>query len=273
MAFQEDCPEVANTELWKLIEEKARGDSGLLAAVEKLCRDGVVLSKDVIRFFPTFTLHDGAHIAGVCKWMIRLLGNRKDDLSLNEAIMLVLAACWHDSGMCVSDRQKTQLEKELKAEPYPEDWTEFFRKYPGDEVEYRETKTVSEAMLRKFVRLNHHSRADEQLPQDWPHALTERGLHRSLLVELCKSHGEKLPDTTLTGGPADCDLNLCLILLRLADTLDYDAARAPQALFEHLGLDHPEEEPRRMGEKRLRLLRRDCGLRDPLPCAIPRSAA
>ena len=39
---------------------------------------------------------------------------------------------------------------------------------------------------------------------------------------------------------ADCDLNLCVVLLRLADLLDYDAARAPENLFRHLGLDHPE---------------------------------
>ena len=240
MEFREKCPEIAGTDLWKIFEKKAGDDHEFIAAVGEICYEGVLLSKDVIRFFPTFTLHDGTHLAGVCKWMIRLLGDKKDDLTFEEAAMLVMAACCHDIGMSVSDDQRKELEAELATGDYTEEWLEYFRKYPGDEVAYHESRTVTEEMLRKYIRENHSRRISEQLPHEWPDALTRRGIHRETLIRVCESHGESLSELFDLLPLADCDLNLCVVLLRLADLLDYDAARAPENLFRHLGLDHPE---------------------------------
>ena len=240
MEFREKCPEIAGTDLWKIFEKKAGDDHEFIAAVGEICYDGVILSKDVIRFFPIFTLHDGTHLAGVCKWMIRLLGDKKDDLTVEEAAMLVMAACCHDIGMSVSDGQRKELEAELATGDYTEEWLEYFRKYPGDEVAYHESHTVTEEMLRKYIRENHSRRISEQLPHEWPDALTRRGIHRETLIRVCESHGESLSELLDLLPLADCDLNLCVVLLRLADLLDYDAARAPENLFRHLGLDHPE---------------------------------
>lgn len=240
MRFQEKCPEIAGTELWKIFEKKAGDDHEFVAAVGEICYDGVILSKDVIRFFPTFTLHDGTHLAGVCKWMIRLLGDKKDDLTVEEAAMLVMVACCHDIGMSVSDDQRKELEAELATSDYTEEWLEYFRKYPGDEVAYHESHTVTEEMLRKYIRENHSRRISEQLTHEWPDALIQRGIHRETLIRVCESHGESLTDLGDPMPKGGCDLNLCAVLLRLADTLDYDAARAPERLFRHLGLNHPE---------------------------------
>ena len=240
MEFREKCPEIAGTDLWRIFEKKAGDDHEFIAAVGEICYEGVLLSKDVIRFFPTFTLHDGTHLAGVCKWMIRLLGDKEDDLTVEEAAMLVMAACCHDIGMSVSDDQRKELEAELATGDYTEEWLEYFRKYPGDEVAYHESRTVTEEMLRKYIRENHSRRISEQLAHEWPDALTRRGIHRETLIRVCESHGESLSELFDLLPLADCDLNLCVVLLRLADLLDYDAARAPERLFRHLGLDHPE---------------------------------
>lgn len=240
MRFREKCPEIAGTELWKIFEKKAGDDHEFIAAVGDICYDGVILSKDVIRFFPTFTLHDGTHLAGVCKWMILLLGDKKDELTVEEAAMLVMAACCHDIGMSVSDDQRKELETELSTGDYTEEWLEYFRKYPGDEVEYHESHTVTKEMLRKYIRENHSRRISEQLTHEWPDALIQRGIHRETLIRVCESHGESLSDLGDLMPMGGCDLNLCAVLLRLADTLDYDAARAPERLFRHLGLNHPE---------------------------------
>ncbi len=237
IVFVDDCPELANTELYKQLKAKAGDDSAFLYAVEKVCYDGVVLSKDVIRFFPTFTLHDGTHIRGVCRWMERLLGDRINDLTAEQAAMLLLAACWHDSGMCVSDTQRKQFEEELRAEERPEDWKQYFRRHPGDEVAYSESGKLSEAMLRRFIRENHPARACGTMGE-WPRALVRHGLQKDALVALCRSHGEKLERSY--GTAANCDLNLCAVLLRLADALNYDASRTPDILFHQLGLDEPE---------------------------------
>ena len=249
MEFREKCPEIAGTDLWKIFEKKAGDDHEFIAAVGEICYEGVLLSKDVIRFFPTFTLHDGTHLAGVCKWMIRLLGDKKDDLTFEEAAMLVMAACCHDIGMSVSDDQRKELEAELATGDYTEEWLEYFRKYPGDEVAYHESRTVTEEMLRKYIRENHSRRISEQLAHEWPDALTRRGIHRETLIRVCESHGESLSELLDRIPLADCDLNLCVVLLRLADLLDYDAARAPESLFRHLGLDHPETEEQKISRE------------------------
>lgn len=243
--FHEVCPELADTELYRQFKAKAENDHAFLAEIENLCYDGVILSKDVIRFFPTFTLHDGTHIRGVCRWMERLLGVRINDLTAEEAAMLLLAACWHDSGMCVSDTQRKQFEEELCAEEQPEDWVRYFHRHPGDEVAYSKIGKLTEeersrfmdGLLRRFIRENHPARACGTL-DDWPDALLRHGLQKDALVALCRSHGEKLEHSY--GATTNCDLNLCAVLLRLADALNYDASRTPDILFHQLGLDEPE---------------------------------
>lgn len=40
MKFQELCPEIANTELWRLFEEKAANDHKFISAVEDICYEG-----------------------------------------------------------------------------------------------------------------------------------------------------------------------------------------------------------------------------------------
>lgn len=242
MKFQELCSEIANTELWRLFEEKAANDHKFISAVEDICYEGVTLSRDVIRFFPTFTLHDGTHLAGVCRWMIRLLGDSKDELTAEEVAILLMSACCHDMGMSVSDKQKAELEKELAAGDYTEEWLKYFRDYPADELEYNKNHSISGEMLRKYIRRNHSRRIAEQLTDHWPPELTERGIHRKVLIRICESHGNSLSDFRDLMPASNCDLNMCSVLLRLADALDYDAARAPERLFRQLGLDHPETE-------------------------------
>ena len=243
--FKEICPELADTELYGQLSKRAEADHAFLTSVEKLCYDGVVLSKDVIRFFPTFTLHDGTHIKGVCRWMAQLLGRHLDDLTAEEAAMLLLAACWHDSGMCMKDEQRAQFEEELRAEERPEDWKRYFHRHPGDEVMYsksrglkeEERRTFMDGLLRRFIRENHPARACGTM-EDWPDALLRHGLQKDALASLCRSHGEKLESSY--GTAVNCDLNLCVVLLRLAAALDYDASRTPDVLFHQLGLDEPE---------------------------------
>ena len=63
----------------------------IYSAVGEVCAIGLDLSKDIIRFFPNFTLHDETHSANVCRWMWRLLGTRAKKLSVNEAALLLMA--------------------------------------------------------------------------------------------------------------------------------------------------------------------------------------
>ncbi len=236
--LEKSCPGVARTALWKLLESKAeQGEltAETLSAVSALCAEGAALSKDIVRFFPNYTLHDETHIANVCDWMLRLLDeDLKRRLTSRQAVLLLLAACWHDAGMSVSADEEGSLARN----PRSQAWTAFFREHKREELAYERDGAISPETLRSFVRFHHPARVRNKLT-NWSSELQRLSLRREDLLALCESHGKALEDC-----PAlrkDPDLPLCAVLLRLADILDFDASRAPEPLFRHRGLDAPTD--------------------------------
>lgn len=216
--FEKNYKDISGTGLWKIFREKCSDDEFVIA-VGRVCEEGILKSKDIIRFFPNFTLHDITHIKNVCNWMTALLGKRANELAAQDAAMLLMSACCHDIGMSVSAEQEKKLEEEYN----------------------------SKAEQREYVRLHHHERVGEHLtPKVWSEkldtdkALQRNGIRRNDLLNLCKSHGEDLEKLVVPTVKKEYDLRLCAVLLRLADILDFDSSRAPQSLFEHMGLDTPE---------------------------------
>lgn len=180
--LEQQFPAVGNTELWKLLKEKVEVEklsTDFLDAVGHICAKGIILSKDIIRFFPNFTLHDEVHIVNVCEWMVRLLGERKNELSACEAALLVMSACCHDVGMAVSREQERKLCSNTKNVA----WNEYFKQHLKDDEEFSKTKTISTRMLRSFIRINHHKRIGEQIKAaDWPAELNQQGINRKVLL-------------------------------------------------------------------------------------------
>ena len=215
--FENNYKDIAQTKLWSIFKKECNDDD-FIGAVGKVCEFGIIKSKDIMRFFPNFTLHDEIHIKNVCNWMTALLGDRLEELTEYDAAMLLISACCHDIGMSVSVEQ----EKKLKE------------------------KHISDEKQRGYIRIHHHERVGEHITLEiWNNNLDKEkhlqrnGITRKNLLALCKSHGEKLDDLKVPGG-LKYDLRLCAILLRLADILDFDSSRAPQSLFEHMGLDEPK---------------------------------
>ena len=220
--FENNYKDIADIELWKLFKKKAKEEeleNEFVLSVSEVCRFGIDKSKDIIRFFPNFTLHDITHIRNVCNWMTMLLGNRKEELSACEAAMLLMGACCHDVGMSVSEEQKKEIAEKV-----------------GD----------SERDQRSYVRKNHHELLKKHItPGEWQRLdnkgmLQRKGIRLTDLLNLCKSHGENLGNMKVLHNPS-YDIKICAVLLRLADILDLDSTRAPQHLFEHMGLDSPED--------------------------------
>lgn len=233
--------DLGESELWKVLKEKV-SDEGLpvefLIGVGEICKVGIEKSKDIIRFFPNFTLHDITHIKNVCSWMYILLGERAKELTAAEAALLVMAACCHDIGMSVSKAQ----EQSLKSSPNKKEWKEHFKKNPGDEDDFVANEEITPKVFRNYIRQNHHKRICEFIKATmWPLILTQYNITRQVFINLCSSHGEELSTVNQPEG-VNFDLRLCAILLRLADILDFDSSRAPQNLYEHLGLNEPKDD-------------------------------
>lgn len=247
MSLHEVDKSIRNTKLWNLLEEKAEAEKlppEFIVGVDQVCARGITLAKDIIRFFPTFTLHDIVHICNVCDWMYRLLEGRAEELTAADAALLVMSAACHDIGMSVSEEQKKEMDAAARR-PSAE-WESYFYSHADDYEQFQSTGKVSDRMLRNFVRLHHHERAGHQLPNvsDWPRVLTDNGISRDMFLRLCKSHGEPIEKLTLTAADERSKkyhLLPCAILLRLADILDFDANRAPEDLYHHLGLDRPKD--------------------------------
>ena len=104
--------QIRNTELWQLFARKCDEQHlghEFIAAAEKVCADALDLSQHIIRIFPTYTLHNDIHSVNVCNWMFRLLDGRAEELTAQEAALLLMAACCHDIGMSVSKEQEKKL--------------------------------------------------------------------------------------------------------------------------------------------------------------------
>lgn len=228
-----------NTKLWELFEEKAGKDRAFVTAVENLCKAGEECCATIIDYFKTFTRHDGAHIEGVCRWMYELLGEQRAEITADEAALLLLAACWHDSGMSMDKQEIEALQNGLITKS-PK-WKKYFKKHPQEEYAYQEGKLSSDVICHSFVRENHHIRARKKIQcETWPFKVSEH-FSSELLADLCSSHGEELSIRTAYV-PDSIDYEMCAILLRLADLLDYNENRAPKIWFLHMGLDHPQTE-------------------------------
>lgn len=247
MSLYEVDKSLRDTELWKLLEKKAEEEKlppEFMTGVSSVCARGITLAKDIIRFFPTFTLHDTIHICNVCGWMYRLLEGRTEEPTAADTALLVMSAACHDIGMSVSEEQKREMDAAARR-PSAE-WEGYFSSHADDYEQFQSTGVVSDRMLRNFVRLHHHERTGHQLPSEsgWPRALADKGISRDVFLRLCKSHGEPIEKLALTAADERSrkyHLLPCAILLRLADILDFDASRAPGELYHHLGIDRPKD--------------------------------
>ncbi len=235
--------EIEKQELWMLLVEKAEekdkeGTRDFLIAVKKVCEYGITLSLTIRDTFPAYTLHNETHIRNVMKIMLKLLRERKADLHMEECAMLMMAACCHDIGMSVDRKEKEYLQscpdcmKEY-LEKNPKDYTTAYAKGVSADPQ------ITDEILQHYVRANHHNRVLQQLQKmenGWPSALGGY-ISAEQLAEVCQSHGEN-PETinALSTFAPELDLHLCAVLLRLGDILDFDATRAPDALYRYINL-------------------------------------
>ena len=221
MGYQEN-------KIWERLEVKC-DDNIELGNIEKMCDEAVALVRTIRDTFPDYTLHDEQHISNVLNWMEMLLDDSGiERLSDGECAMLILAACYHDIGMCYTEEQK---KKELKSHRF----TEYLEKNPKAYLTVKKNSEAGEEIPKEiqieYFRRIHPQRVDELLPEKWEINL----VRRDTLAAVCKSHGENIDDRK-DELPYDSFLEtdhiLCAILLRLADVLDFDVSRAPHILYE-----------------------------------------
>lgn len=228
-------------ELWKLMLQKIKQEdesisSRLEESIWKICEYGIDLSKTIRDMFQTYTLHDETHICNVMTKMLELLGDYKNNLTKDECALLVMAACCHDIGMSASEDEKEYLRDcpdcmQIYLDQNPKDYSIAYQNGSNEKAD------ITDEILRHYIRANHHKRIVEQLQDiEWPEMLG-RFISVRELIAVCQSHGEDAEMISrLNNFTPSLDLHLCAVLLRLGDILDFDATRAPDAIFRYINL-------------------------------------
>lgn len=221
------------SKIWKKLEETCE-DNKEIGNIRDMCDRAIVLVKTVRDTFPDYTLHDEKHICNVINWMELILDDSGiAKLSYGECAMLILAACYHDIGMCYT---KEQREKELQSHRF----IEYLENNPRAYLSVKKSKEAGEDIPKEiqieYFRKIHPKRVNELLPEEWE----INCVRRDMLAAVCKSHGEKIEDRKAELSYDEylmTDHIMCAILLRLADVLDFDVSRAPHDLYEFQEID------------------------------------
>ena len=235
--------EVDGLRLWTAVLAK-RGDVAQQHMVRRLVDRVAPLLDRVIETFPTYTLHNATHARNVAELMADLLGPDIAKLTALEAAMLILAAYLHDIGMVFDADVLSSLHQE------PE-WESFLQNHPAAFVALKNNAdVVTPDVAEQYCRVRHAERVFVHLDRIASEDLRWGSVSlRDALGDLCRSHmmgPEELRATNSlsTNFLAQADLRFCAILLRLADILDFDGSRSPEAVYRHLGLAR-RDTPRR----------------------------
>lgn len=218
-----------SSKLWGRFEKECQ-DVKEISRVEELCKDAIEIMKCARDTFPYYTLHDMNHISNVIQNMEKLIGDEYlARLSLGECEMLLLAACYHDIGMCFTQKDR---EKELESSR--------FKKYLHENpsawlkaVEFKEDPfNIPSELKEEFFRSIHPYRIGENLVD----TLELKNVRRDYLVKVCQSHGEGIEkvQTLQYDSYSQVDCVFCAVILRLADILDFDMSRTPTILYQFL---------------------------------------
>ncbi len=240
-----------NEKLWDIFEKKVEeGDADVrkeqqigseyITAVKQICMYGVERAETIRDTFPMFTLHNETHICNVMRLMADLLGDDVDKLTRDEAAMLMMSACCHDIGMSYSGEEKEELFNDIdRLNQYLENnHHEYVKAYSAGNT----VPEMTDEMIQNYLRSIHHERVMDLLFSiEWPSVL-EGKIDRESLIHVCQSHGKDITALDEMEATATIDLRFCAILLRLADILDFDTSRAPEAVYRYSGFQNAKDD-------------------------------
>lgn len=236
--------------LWEILEKKIEEEDAAVrkeqqigseyaAAVKQICKYGVQRAETIRDTFPMFTLHNETHICNVMRLMADLLGDDLHKLTRDEAALLIMSACCHDIGMSYSEEDKEELFNDIdRLNQYLENnHHEYVKAFSAGNT----VPEMTDDMIQNYLRSIHHERVMDLLFSiEWPGVLEGR-IDRESLIKVCQSHGKNITSLDKMEPTATIDLRFCAILLRLADILDFDTSRAPEAVYRYSGFQNAKD--------------------------------
>ncbi len=261
---------VEDTRLWKQLEkgfEKAE-DKDCASKLAPLVVSACEVAVNRIKLFPyyhrQFTLHDSTHLLRVTELMGIILDQQIESLNPIEVSLLILSAFFHDQGMVpeaddwkVEEKSPQFLLSWRKWEQDHPNMMEIKRQieapFPRSEIKKDLIDRLSEhrdAHRTNYLRVSHGERSNQIVNKLYGTngQLSIFGLNLApILGKLCESH--VLPASYLSNdnefrvdqsiGRYSVNLRYLAIVLRLADILDFDCDRTPEALLRTINISSP----------------------------------
>ena len=215
--------------------ERLRSDatSQQLANVEFLVERAEGLLELVRDTFPTYTMHNRIHSENVLAHMDMILAPVLSRVTSLEAALLILSAYYHDIGMVFTDAQRANIGAEPEFETY-------LRSHPAARLKLHGGSAISLEVMEDYCRWRHADRVSVHLATIPPERFLWKSVSlRNKLAAICRSHNYSVRDLRSTEFDlflGEADPRACAIILRLADILDFDNSRSPEAVYSALGL-------------------------------------
>ncbi len=237
-----------------------------------------IISDQIVRRLPQYTLHNGTHLFNVLSIMEELLPEETLwQLTPLECALCILAAFTHDLGMVMLDEDVRKYQ-ETTGTPENQEWLRHCDAYPEELRQIERWKKIRDSeparaveasrrvgyleghILAEFIRKRHADRLDPIL--HWLTWLEQKATNQALfrygnfsfkrhLAQIGVSHGQRVSwlRETLVGSdkpdrfcwfPCGERVNFAFpgLLVRLADIMDFDASRAPGILYKHFGIEN-----------------------------------
>lgn len=255
--------DLKNTKLWQVFEEKVNNElitpdnQNFIVQVGKICTYGIDRARTINLTFPMYTMHDWTHIKNVLDIMCNLLGDKLNDITYEEAAVLLIAGCCHDVGMSYTKEEKDELiQDSALIEEYLDKHAGYYNRVYKDG--FKELKTLDDIpkdIMNDFMRSIHHKRSNELIRKFFykesfsDNLLFQTRIGVENIASVCQSHCEsfKYIQNNLVSNDR-IDLKLCAVLLRLSDILDFDTSRAPKTLYDFFDLENVESKEEKISK-------------------------
>lgn len=252
---------VNDTKLWQKLAHGYQGNEAALGEtlarnLVNICQEATDRVKGFAANHPQYTLHDEAHFLKVTYLMGKIIPDTvMDKLNPVEVALLILSAYLHDQGMVMETAERSAVESDASFQSFQRNWELEHPNVQQIRQRIRDEKASDEevqrcveldcqlraAMFTDYVRTSHADRSARYIRE---HFSNDQRLEvgRTNLAEyvarLSSSHVK--PSASLNPeqgyhydesiGIYRVNLPYLGLVLRLADILDFDRDRVPEAL-------------------------------------------
>lgn len=217
-------------------------------------------SKNIIKNLPHYTLHDSEHCFRVAEIMANIIGNYSiNKLSIVDYFLLLSSAYLHDIGLAPTAREVSAWRVQITTSHVPKhsdraSIKNFLYSRPDDlfnlnrlreDSNHEKYYDLENAIISDFIRQTHGARSTEIIVKSFPENLKYSNTDLlPFLTAICRSHTEdaillkQFENLVPLGNNNIFSPPFCAVILRLADLMDFDAKRAPKALFDSLQIEN-----------------------------------